>query len=725
MKVIDRNISYTKYILILIFIVFLDVQLLAQVPTVQDCLGAIPICQNSYSTTNSYSGVGNYNNEINNATSCLDPGESNSVWYTFTAQTSGNLSFIITPNNTSGSGDDYDWAVFDLTNANCSDIYSNPGLQISCNSWGSLTSFNGPTGASSAHGGTTNSNGPGNLNGPPWNADIPVVAGGTYVIMIDNWSSSQYGYNIDFSSSSAQIYDNIPPHISNVHTPIICGTTSITIDFSENILCNTVQTADFTLTGPGGPYTVNAVTGSACSSGGTQENTFTISFSPAIMTGGTYNINLVTISGSVTDLCGNVAPAGSLPFNVNVVSANISAFTDATCGVDNGTAAVTATGGSGVYTYLWNTSPAQTTNTASGLSPGTYIVTVTNGSCQAIDTVTIDNIGGLSASMTSVIADTCDKNVGLATVTVSSGSAPYTYSWNTSPPQTSATAGSLPGGTYTVTVTDIDNCVQILTAIVNEIPGPILNLAITNETCMKANGSVTIDVTGGTGTYTYIWSTNPPQTSPVATGLSAGTYTVSVFDGQCHETGIASVFNLSDVNAGFIAQPPVITLFDNDAIITFSDNSIGASSWSWDFGDGSTGTGDYIVHNYQNVGLYMVVLTASDSNDCIDTAIHYVRVKDYYTMYIPNSFTPNGDGLNDLFGPTGINVDLSNFEMSIYDRWGKQIYHTHDISRPWDGTVFNGGTRTKAYIGVYTYQIYAQEYNGDPIEYFGCVTLIR
>jgi len=63
--------------------------------------------------------------------------------------------------------------------------------------------------------------------------------------------------------------------------------------------------------------------------------------------------------------------------------------------------------------------------------------------------------------------------------------------------------------------------------------------------------------------------------------------------------------------------------------------------------------------------------------------------------------------------------------MSIYDRWGKQIYHTHDISRPWDGTVFNGGTRTKAYIGVYTYQIYAQEYNGDPIEYFGCVTLIR
>jgi hypothetical protein len=98
MKLTYWNISYIKYILILIFIVFSDVGILAQVPTVQDCLGAIPICQNSYSTTNSYTGIGNYGNEINNATSCLDPGESNSVWYTFTAQTSGNFSFVLTPN---------------------------------------------------------------------------------------------------------------------------------------------------------------------------------------------------------------------------------------------------------------------------------------------------------------------------------------------------------------------------------------------------------------------------------------------------------------------------------------------------------------------------------------------------------------------------------------------------------------------------------------------------
>ncbi|HET6992193.1 MAG TPA: hypothetical protein VFJ43_12750, partial [Bacteroidia bacterium] len=84
----------------------------AQVPTNQDCLDAIPICQNVYSTTVSYSGEGNYPNEINSNISCFATGELNDVWYTFTVQQSGNLNFLITPNN---SGDDYDWAVYNLT----------------------------------------------------------------------------------------------------------------------------------------------------------------------------------------------------------------------------------------------------------------------------------------------------------------------------------------------------------------------------------------------------------------------------------------------------------------------------------------------------------------------------------------------------------------------------------------------------------------------------------
>ncbi|HRP58682.1 MAG TPA: hypothetical protein PK833_00105, partial [Vicingus sp.] len=84
----------------------------APAPTVQDCLGAIPVCQNVYVETNSYSGVGNVPDEIDpDGPSCMNSGEKNDVWYTFTTQTSGNICFTIDP---IGS-DDYDWAVYNLT----------------------------------------------------------------------------------------------------------------------------------------------------------------------------------------------------------------------------------------------------------------------------------------------------------------------------------------------------------------------------------------------------------------------------------------------------------------------------------------------------------------------------------------------------------------------------------------------------------------------------------
>lgn len=104
--------------------------LLCQTPNNQDCLGAIPVCRELYIQNNSYSGTGNYPNEINGASSCLTTGEVNDVWYRFNVTTSGVLSFTIIPNDPS---DDYDWAVFNLSNNECDEIFFNPSLQISCN----------------------------------------------------------------------------------------------------------------------------------------------------------------------------------------------------------------------------------------------------------------------------------------------------------------------------------------------------------------------------------------------------------------------------------------------------------------------------------------------------------------------------------------------------------------------------------------------------------------
>lgn len=704
----------------LIFSLFIPAFIQAQTPTVQDCAGAIPICQNIYHEANSYIGSGNYPNEIDTVPSCTD-GEINDVWYTFTAQTSGNFSFIITPNNTSGYGDDYDWTVFDLTNATCADIYNNPSLEISCNSWGDAFGFNGATGASTANGGTGNFNGPGTFNGPPWNADIPVTAGNIYVMMVSNWSQSPYGYTIDFSSSTAQLFDNVPPQIHQLLSNITCGTTSITFEFSENILCSTIAACDIELTGPGGPFTVNSISGANCLSGGTQEKIFTINFTPAISQSGSYSLNLNASScNSVTDLCGNVAPSGSLTFTVNVFSSTITT-TPASCTASDGSATVTVTGGSGNYTYVWNTVPPQNTATVSNVAAGSYIVTISDGNCTSTDTAYVPTTSNLIASITNIVNETCGMSDGSATVTVT-GTAPFTYQWNTVPPQNTATATNLPAGNYSVTVTDVNGCSATLSVniIIGSAPTP--DISVTNSHCDQADGSATVTVTGGSGNYTYIWSNG--GTTQTIINLIPGIYTVTVDDGYCDSTATAIISNQHGPEADFWYHPDPITI--DNALVSFVSSSNGAITFEWDFGD-NTGTyyGESIEHAYSDVGTYQVTLIVTDSYGCTDTLIQTLEVHDIFAIYIPNSFTPDGDGLNDVFQAYGISWEPGTYEMIIYNRWGNIVYQTTDPTKPWNGGYNNSPDRNLMIPAVYVYRITVKGYNYREMVYTGRVSLLK
>jgi len=286
---------------------------IAQIPTVQDCLGAIPVCQEVYFTEQSYIGSGNYPNEINPDQvcpySCMD-GEKNDVWYIITVQNSGIVRFTITPND---PNDDYDWAVYSLNGFECYQIYNDAiEMQASCNAYGNL-GYNGPTGASTAMGGTTNCQNGGLTN--KWNIDIPVSTGETYVMCVSNWSQSQYGYTLDFSASTASIFDNVKPYISEFQETIGCaGETSLYFDFSENVKCSTVQPSDFELKDASGfVYTITDVIGDACEVGGTQEKRFTLIFNPPIMNGGDYKLKIV---GPIQDLCDNIANSTEYSFTL-------------------------------------------------------------------------------------------------------------------------------------------------------------------------------------------------------------------------------------------------------------------------------------------------------------------------------------------------------------------------------------------------------------------------
>lgn len=266
---------------------------LAQLPPnqpEQDCFSAIPVCQDTYVQNDSYSGVGENGDEINGSLSCMRLGERNSVWYTFRIQTAGDLCFTITPND---STEDYDWAVYNLTNAACSDIYNDASLEVSC-SWEAPDLIAGCTGNTGPNGQTA---GPCGMQNQPC---LRVEVGDTYVINVSNFTGFDDGYVLDFSASTAVLFDDTPPDMVGA-SPHCEG---VTVTFSENIACNSVDPTDFQLTGSGGPYTITSVQNQNCDTGGNGARSFNLIVDPPVATTADYQIELV---GVVSDFCGNSA----------------------------------------------------------------------------------------------------------------------------------------------------------------------------------------------------------------------------------------------------------------------------------------------------------------------------------------------------------------------------------------------------------------------------------
>lgn len=179
--------------------------------------------------------------------------------------------------------------------------------------------------------------------------------------------------------------------------------------------------------------------------------------------------------------------------------------------------------------------------------------------------------------------------------------------------------------------------------------------------------------------------------------------------------------------ADFTESPnPVTILFP---YVTFVNLSDGGSYYYWDMDDGftyETGSESDYTHIYSNIdtGIYVVQLIAENIYGCQDTAFDSVNVRGDYILFVPNTFTPNNDGLNDFFFPQGIGFrDLRNFEFMIFDRWGDLIFLSEDVDDKWDGKA-NGG-RYEAQQDVYVWLIITSDYEGAKHKYVGHVTLIR
>src|SRR5690606_3499144 len=196
-------------------------------------------------------------------------------------------------------------------------------------------------------------------------------------------------------------------------------------------------------------------------------------------------------------------------------------------GGSNGTVDLTVTGGTAPYTYVW--SNTATTEDMIGLAAGTYDVTVTDvNGCTATASATVTEPTVLMASLSSQTNIACNGGTtGSATITVTGGTAPYTYTWSNG--ATTATITNVVAGTYNVTVTDANGCTDTASVTLTEPTALSASAIATNVSCNGgSNGTVDLNVTGGTAPYTYVWSNT--ATTEDMVGLTAGTYDVTVTD---------------------------------------------------------------------------------------------------------------------------------------------------------------------------------------------------
>ncbi|MCH7534723.1 MAG: gliding motility-associated C-terminal domain-containing protein, partial [Bacteroidetes bacterium] len=244
-----------------------------------------------------------------------------------------------------------------------------------------------------------------------------------------------------------------------------------------------------------------------------------------------------------------------------LLTVNITIDQNVSCnGANDGQATATSTGGTPIYSYIWNTTPAQLDSAAIGLEPITHIVLdIDSNGCTATDSITITQPDVLVASIDSITHVSCfGGNDGSALIIATGGTTPYSYSWNTSPVQTDSLATNLDTGIYIGIVTDANGCITSSSVTINQPPplAATTTSSVTVCSCPCA-GVIRVVPTGGTQPYTIIWSNG--YTDQFQTQLCDGTYDVTITDANgCTDSQSAIVNNLGAPVASIVSSADVL-----------------------------------------------------------------------------------------------------------------------------------------------------------------------
>lgn len=293
------------------------------------------------------------------------------------------------------------------------------------------------------------------------------------------------------------------------------------------------------------------------------------------------------------------------------------------------------------------------------------------------------------------------------------------------------------GDQVSVIMTSTDPCPNPATATSNVIVVtvyPLVTVTTAGDatTCPGEPSQICATAADGNGgPYNYSWSPSGGNTDCITVSPSSTTvYTVSATDG-CNSNpakGTVTITVLPGSTPDFTYSPSDVSILS--PTVSFKDLTTNGTVVSWDFGDSACGNNTSVLanptHTFCKPGIYTVKLVTTNPSGCLDSVTYTVEIRNEYYYYIPNSFTPNGDGFNDFFGPQGTDALQSeplNYTMSIYNRWGEKIFETENTSLPWTGVANDGGKVVEA--GVYVYRIVFQNQLYSDKELVGSVTVVR
>ncbi len=459
-------------------------------------------------------------------------------------------------------------------------------------------------------------------------------------------------------------------------------------------------TASATVTNGVAPYSY-----SWSPSGGSSVNANGLSFGNYTITVTDQNLCVATATANI------IQPPAIIASIVN---------TPVTCyNGNNGAATVTPSGGTIPYLYSWSPSGGSGA-TASNLIAGTYTVTVNDahGCIFTSSSIVITQPSTILAATTTNTSSTCGQNNGSASVFPTGGTSPYTYSWSPLGGN-AANATGLLQGIYSVMVADANSCTIMVNTTITNLSSIAASVSTSPLNCFgDTTGTASVTVTGSTS-YSILWNTG--QTIPNLVNLSAGNYCVTVVDaGGCRDSACAIITNPLQINADFTSNLTVTDIY-NTEIHFMEQSSATVNNWIWNFGDATFSNSQAPVHTYNGVGVYPVTLIVTNPQGCADTIVHDIIIKDAFTFYAPNSFTPNDNLNNDIFLPVGTGWDPQSYQLSIFDRWGNLCFTTSDPYKGWDGKV--NKSSAMAQIDVYVWKVQVSDMSKNFHYYIGSVTL--